>query len=101
LLLKSSQRFELAHIQNSHLAILEYKQLALTELPQDSVHMDGAQAEGIGEYVLVERTGELVVSGKSHQVESLGKLKEEVRGALDGGTAPDADEVLDDHGFVP
>lgn len=81
-------------------ALAQGQQVVLAKLTQHTIDMNSGQPKRVGENELTERTFERGLGRQACHAQPFRQLHEKVRGSLDGVAAPDADKVLDDHGFV-
>lgn len=99
-LLVAGEGLEPLGIMEDDFVVVECQQLALAQLPQNTIYMDGTQSQCIREEVLTEGAGKLRVRSKANQLQAIMEFKEEVSRPLKGVAAPKAGQVLDHHGLI-
>jgi hypothetical protein len=73
----------------------------LAKIPQDPVHMHGAEPERVGQMILGQRTIEPRPVPHAHELQPGPQFEQEVRHALFGRPPAEIDEMLHHHRLVP
>ena len=90
-----------AIVVKRHMSVTKGHQSTLAKLPQNAVHMDRAQPQGIGEVILRQRAVEPVLAAQAHQRKPRSELQKEMRQAGVRITPTDPNEMFHHHRLVP
>ena len=96
----AGQAVQAGEIVKQDLAFPEGHQTTLTQLAQDTVHMDGSKAQRISQKILVQTGRHNSHRCRARRVADARELEQKVCGAFEGTAPADADQVLDHHRLI-